>query len=292
MENKWRNVDLIFFTIFALVATCICKVKRRQDAFAKSVESNQKVLLIGLDGWRWDFVPLHKAKLPNIVDLESKGVRAGFVQNVFPTNTYPNFYSVVTGLYPEHHGIIDNQMYDVERKEKFNMKTTKSTWWNQAEPIWITNQKQGHHSGLCYWPGFNVMIKGDLPTYVADAKKYINPVVEFSGQTMPHKERIDLSLGWLKKPEVTFAAIYFENIDMKIHGSGDKSIHDAMATLDDTFGYLKEKLESLALSKDVNVIVIGKGQFSSFPFSFFFLFSFFSFHFPVSSPHTWICQCS
>lgn len=258
MANKMLNE--VYFLLVILVAfdISICKKKERQKVFPKTIKPNKKVLLIGLDGWRWDFVQKNREKLPNIVSLESHGVRANYVQNVFPTNTYPNYYSIVTGLYPEHHGIIDNQMFDMKTNEKFHMKTTKPKWWNAAEPIWVTNQKQGFKSGLCYWPGFNVQIHGTFPTYVADNKKYINPVTEFTGQAMPLKERVDLSLKWLKKPDVTFAAIYFENIDTKIHGSGEGEIHNAMTILDDMFGYLKQQLDTLQLNNDVNVIVIGK----------------------------------
>ena len=258
-----RRHALITAVFFFAVICCVCIGK----LITKTIKPQQKVLIIGLDGWRWDFVQQHNEKLPNIVHLEQQGVTAGYVQNVFPTDTYPNFYSIVTGLYPEHHGIIDNQMYDINTKDKFSMKTTESKWWDEAEPIWVTNQIQGFKSGLIYWPGFNVKIKGKLPTYSADSAKYINPVVEFSGKPMPHTERIDLSLEWLKQPDVTFAAIYFENVDMSIHSSGEEKIHNAMKTLDSTFAYLKKQLDSLSMSKDVNVIVVGMFRLEYFQFT-------------------------
>lgn len=241
------------------ILTCLFSSTRPykwQKKFTKkTVKLQQKVLLLGLDGWRWDFVQKHKEQLPNMVNLQQQGVRAGYVRNVFPTNTFPNFYSIVTGLYPEHHGIIDNQMYDMKTKEKFSMESTESKWWNKAEPIWVTNQAQGFKSGLCYWPGYNVKIKGTFPSYVP-SKDQINPALV--GKAISHEKRIDLGLKWLKKPKVTFVAIYFENIDDQIHSSGEGNIKVAMTTLDNTFGYLKKKLDGLSMTNDVNIIVIGE----------------------------------
>ena len=111
---------------------------------------HQKVLLIGLDGFRWDFLSNNKELFPNINSLTSNGVSVTKVENVFPTNTLPNYYSIVTGLYAENHGIIDNQMIDQRTGDKFSMENSDSKWWSEAEPIWITNQKQGHKSGVCY----------------------------------------------------------------------------------------------------------------------------------------------
>ena len=237
----------------------------------KRAKLQQKVLLLGLDGLQWDFVQMHQQQLPNILHLQKQGVRAGYVRNVFPTNTFPNFYSVVTGLYPEHHGLIDNQMYDMKTKEKFSMTSTATKWWNEAEPIWVTNQAQGFKSGLCYWPGYNIKIKGKFPSYV-QSKEKINPALE--GKPMPHKKRIDLALKWLKQHDVTFAAIYFEDIDDQLHDSGDRNIKTAMNSLENMFGYLKKQLDSLSIKNDVNVIVIGK--FDHFHKSV--LFPLFKFH--------------
>ena len=223
--------------------------------------SGQKVLLISLDGFRWDFMSENKNKIPNMIQMEQQGVRANYLLNVFPTNTFSNHYSVVTGLYPENHGIIDNQMYDIKKKEKFSMKSTNAKWWNKAEPIWITNQVNGHKSGLCYWPGFNVKIKGKLPTYAPKMDKYANPLIDFQSKHMPSTERIDLALNWLSEPAVTFAAIYFEDFDSQLHDSGTEISDKTFADIDNTFAYLKKKLNRLALEQKVNVIVVGKKNF-------------------------------
>ena len=255
MYSKSSTTVFTVVMFFLCSHTCARSWADQKKISKKAIKLQQKVLLVGLDGWRWDFVEKHKEKLPNIMSLQKHGVAAGYAQNVLPTNTFPNFYSIVTGLYPEQHGIIDNQMYDTKQKKKFSMKTTDSKWWNEAEPIWVTNQAQGFKSGLCYWPGYNVKIKGRYPSYV-QSKEQINQAIE--GKPISHNKRIDLSLKWLNKSDVTFVAVYFEDIDEAIHGSGDAKVRNAMTTLDKTFDYLKQKLDTLSLGHNVNVLVIGR----------------------------------
>ncbi len=225
-------------------------------------EIHQKVLLISLDGLRWDFISKHKHILPNITSLQKEGVTVSHVQNVFPTNTFPNHYSTVTGLYPESHGIIDNQMYDAKTGGRFSMETTDAKWWDEAEPIWITNQIQGHKSGVSNWPGYNVKIRGKLPSFTDGGNTLANKNQE---SIIPSNEKVDIALHWLQQHGVTFVALYFEEPDTLMHGIGDQpmqqQIEATVRMLDSVFGHLKHQLEVLGLKKQVNVIVIGKYQF-------------------------------
>lgn len=264
MAVKTDILLLITFIMFLNTRKIVSKKRSHKKHTTNTGAPSQKILLVSLDGWRWDFVSKNKQLLPNMAKLEKQGVMANHVENVFPTNTFPNHYSTVTGLYPENHGIIDNQMYDTKTGVKFSMESTDPEWWNEAEPIWVTNQIQGHKSGVCYWPGHNVKIRGVLPTYRATHRNYGNPVVDFDKPLMPHKERIDLTLQWLQQPGVTFAAMYFEDIDSMCHklgniekNVGQTDVKNAMQKLDDAFSYLSTRMDGLGLSKKVNVIFIG-----------------------------------
>ena len=100
----------------------------------------QTLLLISLDGFRWDFAG--KAHTPYLEFLKETGVTVPYVRSVFPTATMPGHCSIVTGLYPESHGIISNTMYDPVLKARFDAAQTDPRWWNVAEPIWVTNQSK------------------------------------------------------------------------------------------------------------------------------------------------------
>eukprot|EP00794_Sanderia_malayensis_P018639 gene18639-20520_t len=231
-------------------------------------KEQQKLLLISLDGLRWDMISKNRALFPHITKLQRLGVWVKDVENVFPTNTFPNHYSIVTGLYPESHGIVDNEMLNMETGEKFSMKSREPKWWNEAEPIWVTNQKQGHSSAVLHWPGFNVRIRGLLPSHSSEINSSSGvPLYEMN------KGKIDLTLEWLQEPSVTFAAVYFEEFDKLSHDIGD---HDVLTQQNDTknkykiekmkqvfkdtdktMAYLKEQLELLNMDSRVNVIFIG-----------------------------------
>ena len=139
---------LVFFTIF-FIQRLTCEPRT--------------LLLISLDGFRWDFAG--KARTPYLEFLKKTGVTVPYVRSVFPTVTMPGHYSIVTGLYPESHGIISNAMYDPVLDARFGAAQTDPRWWNGAEPIWVTNQKQKGTSGVLYWPGYSIKIEGMYPKY-------------------------------------------------------------------------------------------------------------------------------
>ena len=125
---------------------------------SSTAASNSTVILIALDGFRWDFIS--KASTPNLDFIAGGGVKAKYVENVFPTVAMPNLYTIVTGLYPESHGIIANKMFDPDFNATFLRSNNETRWWDGAEPIWVSNQKQGFKSALSYWPGYDVNIGG------------------------------------------------------------------------------------------------------------------------------------
>ncbi|KAJ7392066.1 hypothetical protein OS493_015012 [Desmophyllum pertusum] len=124
------------------------------------------VILVSFDGFRWDYLNMNRTKTDHFNGIIKQGVRAEYVRNVFPTVTFPNHYTIVTGMYPESHGILSNAMYDPVINDTFTMRTNDSKWWNTfSEPLWVTSQKQGKKSGMCYWPGYDVNYKGYKPSF-------------------------------------------------------------------------------------------------------------------------------
>ena len=111
-----------------------------------SLQSDQpKVLLVSFDGFRWDY--LYRVPTPHFHYIMKYGVQVQQVTNIFITKTYPNHYTLVTGLFAENHGIVANDMYDPILNKSFSlddMDIYDSEFWEEATPIWITNQRAGH----------------------------------------------------------------------------------------------------------------------------------------------------
>ncbi|KAL3219588.1 hypothetical protein MRX96_030342 [Rhipicephalus microplus] len=126
--------------------------------------SEPPLILISLDGFRADY--LSRGLNPSLERLAQCGVKAPFMRPVFPTKTFPNHFTIVTGLWPESHGIVDNKMYDPEFKTLFrigNIESYNGRWW-EAEPIWLTAEKQGKRASTFFWPGSDVEIKNSRPS--------------------------------------------------------------------------------------------------------------------------------
>src|SRR5512146_2425067 len=126
----------------------------------------EAVLLVSIDGFRADY--LDRPEAARLRGLAAQGVRARWLTPVFPSKTFPNHYSIVTGLYPEHHGIVSNTILDPETGRWFRIAdrhaVRDASWWG-GEPIWVTAVKQGLRSATFFWPGSEAAIEGVRPTY-------------------------------------------------------------------------------------------------------------------------------
>jgi len=124
------------------------------------------VLLVSIDGFRADYLDRPQAR--QLRRLANQGVRARWLTPVFPSKTFPNHYSIVTGLYPEHHGIVSNTMLEPVSGRRFRIDDTlavrDSSWWG-GEPIWVTAVKQRLRSATFFWPGSEAAIEGIRPTW-------------------------------------------------------------------------------------------------------------------------------
>ncbi|KAM8953271.1 bis(5'-adenosyl)-triphosphatase ENPP4 [Pelodytes ibericus] len=214
---------------------------------AKS-NTTSKLILVSFDGFRADY--LSKYQLPNLQAFIKEGVLVEEVKNVFITKTLPNHYSMVTGLFAESHGIVANVMYDAQIHQTFNSSSYKdSFWWEEATPIWLTNQLYGHRSGAAMWPGTDVRIHNSTPTYYLN----YNPNVTFA-------ERVDNITSWFTKPDnpINFATLYWNEPDSSGHRYGPDDTQNmslVLRAVDTNIGYLVSKLKELKLWDTVNVII-------------------------------------
>ena len=207
--------------------------------------SNNNVLLISFDAFGWEYMDLVDTPVLNTY-FKKQGVYADYILNVIPAETTPNHISLATGLYPESHGIVANEMYDPVFHEHFKYTITDPKWWwgNGVEPIWYTNEKQGGISGVIWWPGYN--IKGYTPTYWN------------KDDEITYKGRVDLAINWLKsvKPP-NFLILYFDLLDYIGHdyGFGSPQTLKEIKNIDNITGYLVEQLKQNNLWQKWNIII-------------------------------------
>ena len=102
---------------------------------------NYTIILISLDGYGWEYFQNNSLQdvRVNLDNLAMSGARSEMLP-IFPAVTFPNHYTMVTGLYAESHGIIENQMYDPILNESFSIfdDSVNDPEWYLGEPIWKT----------------------------------------------------------------------------------------------------------------------------------------------------------
>ncbi|KAI7856861.1 alkaline-phosphatase-like protein [Circinella umbellata] len=169
----------------------------------------------------------------------------------FPSITFPNHWTLATGLYPEAHGIVGNEFYDPEKRKMFIHKkpeiSMQPEWWS-GEPIWTTSSKQGRKSGVIMWPGSAV--PSTLPDYLIDYEREVTA-----------EQKIDIALQWFDKPleeRPEMISIYIPQVDQKGHGGGPqgKQLNSVLTKMDDAVGHLLQGLEERNLDKHVNVVIV------------------------------------
>ncbi|XP_054721389.1 glycerophosphocholine cholinephosphodiesterase ENPP6-like [Uloborus diversus] len=134
----------------------------------------EKAIVVLVDGVRWDY--LNDSSYAGFKRIADNGVKAEYVTPVFPSNSYPNWYTIVTGLYPESHGIVQNYMYDTKKDDLFLMalhsNASHAHWWNDAEPVWVTAEKRDLKTAVYWWDGCQVVIHGKKPTKCEEYANY------------------------------------------------------------------------------------------------------------------------
>lgn len=208
------------------------------------------VLLISVDGLRWDH--LDAVETPNF-DRVAAGVKAESLQPPFPSYTFPSHYTLVTGLHPEHHGIISNVFWDPQRKDQFKLGAPEDmadgTWWG-GEPVWNTAERQGMKAATMFWPGSEAVIGGVRPTTWMPYQ-----------HDLPHTKRVDTVLEWLEQDPADrpgVVTLYFSAVDSAGHHDGPLSdaADQALVDIDAALGRLLDGLESRGLRDDVDIVIV------------------------------------
>uniref|UniRef100_A0A8C1M088 Ectonucleotide pyrophosphatase/phosphodiesterase family member 3 n=1 Tax=Cyprinus carpio TaxID=7962 RepID=A0A8C1M088_CYPCA len=210
--------------------------------------NRQPLLLVSLDGLRAEYLQSWHTVVPVLDKIRRCGTSAPFMQAVFPSKTFPNHYSIATGLYAESHGLVDNNMYDPVFDASFSLSNSEKNnpRWYQGQPIWNTAMYQGLKAGTFFWPGSDVAINGSFPDI------YMN----YDGK-VPYEERIFSVLRWLQLPEdrrPDFFTIYLEEPDSSGHSYGPLIL--ALQGVDRVIGQLMNGLKQLNLHQCVNIIIV------------------------------------
>jgi predicted AlkP superfamily pyrophosphatase or phosphodiesterase len=220
-----------------------------------NAQSQHYVVLVSLDGFRWDYAKRDGAK--NLLALGKKGVWApeGMLPS-FPSLTFPNHFTIVTGLYPEHHSLVANSFYDATKDARYAIADAKAVTdgtWYSGVPLWSLAESQGMRTACLFWPGSEAQIAGFRPAWYA----------QFDGKTQAtdavQQARIDNALALLKLPATErphFITIYYSEPDHEGHefGPDAKETRAAELKMDALIGKLKAALDSTGLPIDLVVV--------------------------------------
>ncbi|MEA3317381.1 MAG: ectonucleotide pyrophosphatase/phosphodiesterase [Bacteroidota bacterium] len=248
----------LFILLSILTISFSCKNERNTDN--KTNSNTPYLVMLSLDGFRWDYP--EKANTPNFDYIEEIGVRADAIIPCFPTKTFPNHYSMATGLYPDNHGIILNSFYapDIDKNYAIrNKKAVLNPDFYFGEPIWVTAEKQGIKSASYFWVGSETNHEGILPSYHYAYKG-----------SVPFEERLDGVIKWLKLPKNERPHLvlwYIQEPDSKGHevGPNHPELISMVEYLDSIVGAFNKKIANLAIADKVNIIITsdhGMGEIS------------------------------
>jgi len=212
-------------------------------------------LLVSIDGFRADY--LDRGVTPTLSALAASGARAA-MRPSFPSKTFPNHYTLITGLRPDHHGIVENNMEDPEIPGvTFKMSNQAAVidrrWWDGGEPLWVTAERAHMRTGTMFWPGSEADVHGIRPSLWL----HFDP-------SKTSAQRVDQVLAWLDLPEdqrPRFVTLYFDEVDTAGHffGPASPELNAAAGRVDQALGRLVEGLKARGVAANL-VIVADHGM--------------------------------
>lgn len=247
----FRRVLLLCLAAASVLSIPATAVQAQAQAPARPV------ILIGVDGFRADY--LDRGIAPTLSRLAAEGVTAeGGMRPSWPSVTFPNFYTLATGLHPDHHGLVYNTMTDPALPgRRFSLgnraEVMDRVWYDAGEPIWVTAHKAGLRTAAMFWPGSEAPVRGVRPDYWVPYEKGV-----------PSLSRVNILLAWLSLPpqeRPAVATLYFDVVDTAGHTFGPDAPETAAAVADVDMAVkaLVEGLEKLQLEADL-VIVADHGM--------------------------------
>lgn len=207
-------------------------------------------ILVSIDGWRWDYDRRYPA--PALRQLAARGVRAQNLISTFPSKTFPSHYTVATGRYPGHHGLISNNILDPATGRRFSLSNRTEVqdpmWWGGL-PLWVSLERKGQATAPIFWPGSEAPIGGARPRHWRTYDAGVSA-----------SQRVDNLLALLDRPAAerpTFLTLYFEDVDNAGHGSGPESAatRDAVQRIDREIGRLVAGLERRQWLDRINIVL-------------------------------------
>lgn len=243
MKNKFSLAATI--VIFYLFASCSGDHHNSQK---NQPNIRQHVVLVSIDGFRYDFAEKFGAE--NLLKISESGIKAESLIPCYPSKTFPNHYSIITGLYPDNHGIVDNYFYDSDWEQMFSLngKNTDNGKWFGGTPLWELANSQGLKSASYFWIGSDMNINGQSPTYFYPYN-----------ESTPNAERVNQVIEWLKLPEETrpqLITLYFSDVDTQGHEFGPDSEETKAAVLDidAQIGRLHNEISSFDFPIDLVIV--------------------------------------
>ncbi|XP_046665923.1 ectonucleotide pyrophosphatase/phosphodiesterase family member 5-like isoform X1 [Homalodisca vitripennis] len=214
-----------------------------------SDNNNTLLIIVSFDGFRYDYI--ERNLTDNIVNLKSNSSFAPYMNSVFPTKTFPNHFSIATGLYTEVHGVLDNKVYDSSNNKSLGYGYELFHYNDDIVPLWILNERGGggRRSGCSMWPGSNFEYQGTLPSHF-----------QLYNSSVPWEDRVDTVFGWFKHPDtpINLAMVYFEQPDDICHKFGPNSpeINTEIARVDRIVQYMMQKAEETNLLNKLNFVFL------------------------------------
>ena len=243
---------LLLLVIALIVSGCAIDAPPSPVADASlSTDPFKLVILISIDGFRPDY--LDRGVTPTLATIAASGVRAEAMRPSFPSTTFANHYTLVTGLRPDEHGIVGNTMEDAALPgRRFTLDdyaaVSDRRWWDAAEPIWVTAEKQGLRTATMFWPGSEAAIHG---VHASEWQRY--------DETESAERRVDTVLRWLDQPVAArphFVTLYFDEVDTVGHHDGPDSaqVTRAAAHVDSALARLQAGLAARGLAPDLVIV--------------------------------------
>jgi len=254
MKNMLRKSLLsLLFAGFSLLAAAqqVDTTQQRIAGRVNAPEQQQKpyVILISIDGFRYDYAQKYGPK--NLLGYAQQGVKADALIPSFPSVTFPNHYTIATGLYPSHTGLVANSFYDRARKESFSMSQkdkVKDGFWYGGTPLWVLAEQQKMVSASFYWVGSDADVQGIHPSYYY----YYN-------EQISNKDRVEVVKNWLILPEEKrphFISFYYPEVDHAGHDFGPESA-ETKAAVQLVDGYIADLVAAVnSTALPVNFILV------------------------------------
>ncbi len=200
------------------------------------------VVMVSVDGFRYDYAEKFEAK--NILAIEKNGASASRMIPSYPSKTFPNHYTLVTGMYPGTHGITSNEFYSVSKKEHYGVRernTVTDGSWYGGTPLWVLAEKNDMVAASYFWVGSEAAIQDVRPTY------------DYTyDQSVPNADRVDQVIDWLGMPEKErphMINLYFSLVDTQGHRFGPDAdeTKEAVLTIDEQIGRLRDGIKASGL---------------------------------------------